>query len=483
MTNLSGANLNNGAAVGPQGEGRDSPSTFPKYPAYKDSGVEWLGVVPENWKVSGIKFFTDLITGITPPSDDLDNYAEEGWPWVRPEDLNDSAKPVLASKFLTDQGWRFCRKVKRGSTLICCIGTIGKIGFVDSDVCTNQQITAVVPRGNGKFFFYAMQALKPAFDVSATGNVLRILNSERLGNVTMAVPDHGEAESIARFLDHETARIDALIEEQQRLIELLKEKRQAVISHAVTKGLDPTVPMKDSGVEWLGEVPAHWVLKRIKHVTLSFDQGWSPQCENQPVEDDMQPGVLKTGCVNGGIFRSDENKRLPDDLELVSSLTVHAGDLLVSRANTRELVGSAAVPTVSYPNLMISDKIFRVRVMKKEANSRFLAFYLGSPFARREIELSATGASSSMLNISQSAIADMLFPCPPVLDQERIVRHIVEETYRLLALAEQALRLKELLQERRSALISAAVTGKIDVRGWQPPASTQAPEPAVAEAV
>ena len=188
------------------------------------------------------------------------------------------------------------------------------------------------------------------------------------------------------------------------------------------------------------------------------------------MDDDKQPGVLKTGCVNGGVFKHNENKKLPDDLELISSLTVRAGDLLVSRANTRELVGSAAVPSISYPNLMIPDKIFRIRVKEKKASSRFIAFYLGSPFVRREIELSATGASSSMLNISQSAIADMLFPCPPVLEQDKIVGHIVEETYRLLALAEDALRLKKLLQERRSALISAAVTGKIDVRNWQPPA-------------
>lgn len=368
MTNLSGTNLNNGAAVGPQGEGRDSPSTFPKYPAYKDSGVEWLGAVPEGWKVSGIKFFADLITGITPPSDDLDNYAEEGWPWVRPEDLNDSGKPVLASKFLTDQGWRFCRKVKRGSTLICCIGTIGKIGFVDSDVCTNQQITAVVPRGNGRFFFYAMQALKPAFDVSATGNVLRILNSERLGNVTMAVPDHSEAESIALFLDHETARIDALIEEQQRLIELLKEKRQAVISHAVTKGLDPTVPMKDSGVEWLGEVPAHWDVVAIKWLSPVL-RGASPRPIDDPkyFDDSGEYAWVRIADVSASDGTLRETTQTLSALGASLSVKMEPGEMFLSIAGT---VGKPCITQIKacihdgfvyFPSLSIDNKfLYRI---------------------------------------------------------------------------------------------------------------------------
>lgn len=467
MTNLSGTNLNNGAAVGPQGEGRDSPSTFPKYPDYKESGADWCGVVPAEWQVLKLKRVARLQSGEFITSEAIEEEAQY---------------PVYGGNGL--RGYTTAHTHEGEYALVGRQGALcGNINYACGKFWASEHAVVVYPE-RGAVTRWLGELLRSMnlgqYSVSAAQPGLSV---ERIADLFIPVPSPIEQTQIARFLDHETARIDALIEEQQRLIELLKEKRQAVISHAVTKGLDPTVPMKDSGVEWLGEVPAHWVLKRIKHVTLSFDQGWSPQCENQPVEDDMQPGVLKTGCVNGGIFRSDENKRLPDDLELVSSLTVHAGDLLVSRANTRELVGSAAVPTVSYPNLMISDKIFRVRVMKKEANSRFLAFYLGSPFARREIELSATGASSSMLNISQSAIADMLFPCPPVLDQERIVRHIVEETYRLLALAEQALRLKELLQERRSALISAAVTGKIDVRGWQPPVSTQAPKFEVAEAV
>lgn len=443
--------------------------TFPKYPEYKDSGVEWLGEVPAHWKVSRLKFFGELITGITPPSEDLSNYTEAGWPWIRPDDLDDQAKSVKASKFLTDQGWSYCRPVSPGSTLVCCIGSIGKLGYIEELACTNQQITAVQPSYDARYLFYLVYASKPELDLRATGNVLRILNAERLGDVPIVMPPAYESAHIAIFLDYETARIDALVEEQQRLIELLKEKRQAVISHAVTKGLDPDVPMKDSGVEWLGEVPEHWEVKRVKHVVRTFEQGWSPQCENVPVQTADEWGVLKVGCVNNGVFRSSENKKLPQELQPNPALAVRAGDILISRANTRELVGSCAVPTVDVPNLMISDKLFRLRLKKNSAHPRFIAFFMGTAEARNLIELEATGASSSMLNIGQRTILEMEFPCPPLDEQTKIQEQVINQTWQLLDLAGQAIELKNRLEERRSALISAAVTGKIDVRGWQPP--------------
>lgn len=471
MTNLSGTNLNNGAAVGPQGEGRDSPSTFPKYPAYKDSGVEWLGAVPEGWKVSGIKFFADLITGITPPSDDLDNYAEEGWPWVRPEDLNDSGKPVLASKFLTDQGWRFCRKVKRGSTLICCIGTIGKIGFVDSDVCTNQQITAVVPRGNGRFFFYAMQALKPAFDVSATGNVLRILNSERLGNVTMAVPDHSEAESIALFLDHETARIDALIEEQQRLIELLKEKRQAVISHAVTKGLDPTVPMKDSGVEWLGEVPAHWDVVAIKWLSPVL-RGASPRPIDDPkyFDDSGEYAWVRIADVSASDGTLRETTQTLSALGASLSVKMEPGEMFLS------IAGTVGKPCITQIKACIHDGFVYFPSLSIDNKFLYRIFEVGTCYG-------GLGKMGTQLNLNTETVGGIQIGVPPDSEIAQILEFIDRQSSVFDSLVGEAAKGVELLQERRSALISAAVTGKIDVRGWEPPASIQAPAPAVAEAV
>lgn len=476
MKNLSGANLNSGTAVGPQGEGRVSPSSFSSYPAYKDSGVEWLGDVPEGWSVASLRFFADLITGITPPSDDLSNYAEEGWSWVRPEDLDDSGKPVLASKFLTNQGWAFCRKVKGHSTLICCIGTIGKLGFTEADACTNQQITAVVPRQGGKFYFYAMHALKPAFDAYATGNVLRILNSERLGSVEVAVPSTSEAESIVRFLDHETARIDALIEEQQRLIELLKEKRQAVISHAVTQGLDPTVPMKDSGVKWLGEVPAHWVVIKLGLITSERCDGPFGSALKSEHYTDWGVRVVRLQNIKSGWFSNADSAFIDNEyfLSNINKSHVLPGDVLIAGlGDDKNPVGRACVAPENLGCAMVKADCFRFRLLPQAALSEFVALQLTSG-AVADAGILSTGSTRSRIPLS--TMSTRIVALPTITEQKAVIQFVQEVNQQLDSLFSEAKLGIELLQERSSALISAAVTGKIDVRGWQPPVRAQTPE-------
>ena len=163
-----------------------------------------------------------------------------------------------------------------------------------------------------------------------------------------------------KFLARETAKIDSLVEEQQRLIELLKEKRQAVISHAVTKGLNPNAPMKSSGVEWLGEVPAHWAVTSVRRVVRRIEQGWSPECLGRPATMD-EWGVVKSGCVNRGVFVEQENKALPETLAPIPEYEIRVGDVLMSRASgSPELVGSTAYIFSTRPRLMLSDKIFRI---------------------------------------------------------------------------------------------------------------------------
>ena len=287
--------------------------------------------------------------------------------------------------------------------------------------------------------------------------------------LSVTLPPATEQTAIAAFLDHETAKIDALIAEQDKLLALLAEKRQATISHAVMKGLAPDVPMKDSEVEWLGEMPSHWELTRIGNVVSTIEQGWSPQCENFPVEEPDEWGVLKVGCVNGGVFRPSENKKLPPELAPLPAYALKQGDLLVSRANTRELVGSAAVVPTDFNNLLLCDKLYRLRLAPSKCVVAFAAAYLCTRAARSQIELDATGASSSMLNISQSAVLDLLMPLPGIDEQNAIAEFLSAETARLDALTAEATRAIALLKERRSALISAAVTGKIDVRDLASP--------------
>jgi len=419
--------------------------SFPRYPEYKASGVEWLGDVPGHWQVVQFKQFVDIQNG----SDHKHVEQDEGYPV-----LGSGGIFTYASDFLYDGE----------SVLLGRKGTINKPLHVTGRFWTVDTMywSKISPGASGRFAYYS--ALTIPFDYYSTNTALPSMTKGALNSHLVARPPLPEQTQIAAFLDRETAKIDELVAEQQRLMVLLKEKRQAVISHAVTQGLNPAAPMKPSGIEWLGDVPAHWEVQKFKYLTRSIEQGWSPQCEGYPAETEAEWGVLKVGCVNGGIFRPSENKVLPAELEPIPALGIVRGDLLVSRANTRELVGSAAVAEQNYPRLMLCDKLYRLRFNSDRCSPVFACHYLGSTAVRGQIELGATGASASMVNIPQSAILELTIAVPPFKEQCEIVTALDSELAKLDTLTTEAQRAIDLLQERRTALISAAVTGQIDVR-------------------
>lgn len=431
--------------------------SFPRYPKYKDSGVEWLGEVPEHWAVKRLKHCARLVTakaeeranpvaleniegwtGRLLPSEG--DYQGEGTAFATGDILFGKLRPYLAKVHLATQPGE----------------AVGDFHVLRPD-----------EGFDGHFAQYHMLTREfiDIVDGSTYGSKMPRASWEFVGGMPMAVPPPVEQPAIAAFLDRETAKIDALIAQQQRLIALLQEKRQAVICHAVTKGLNPDAPMKDSGIEWLGEVPEHWDVLPVKYLVASIEQGWSPQCDGFPVQDESEWGVLKVGCVNGGVFNPQENKSLPPELSPIPKLGIASGDLLVSRANTRELVGSAAVADRDYPRLLLCDKVYRLRLDAHRCSPTFLSLFLASRAAREPIELGATGASASMVNIGQSVILNLITGVPPVAEQCAVVQHVADMLTRLNSLETEAHHAVTLLQERRSALISAAVTGQIDVRG------------------
>ncbi len=444
--------------------------SFPPYPAYKDSGVEWLGEVPEHWGRYPLKRLGSIRYGIGEPP----KYQKNGTPLIRATNINFGKIYPKDFVFVDPEDIPAQRIVwlEEGDIIVVRSGAYtGDSGIITQEYAGSIAGFDMVLRLTACLATFCQYALLSntlkdfQIDLKKTRAAQPHLNAEELGECIIILPPLPEQHSIAAFLDRETAKIDALVAEQETLIALLAEKRQATISHAVTKGLDPTVPMKDSGIEWLGAVPEHWEISRIKHTIASIEQGWSPQCEGYPTENPEEWGVLKVGCVNGGIFNPRENKVLPAELEPIPVLTIKSGDVLISRANTQELVGSAATAIEDYPRLMLCDKLYRLRLNPKLSAPKFLVQFLGAPQARGQIELAATGASSSMLNIGQSTILEMTTPLPPLTEQHAIVAHLDRETARLDALTAEARRAIALLKERRSALISAAVTGKIDVRG------------------
>jgi len=211
-------------------------------------------------------------------------------------------------------------------------------------------------------------------------------------------------------------------------------------------------------------VPAHWNLRRLRFSLRSIEQGWSPQCEARQIEDDNEWGVLKVGCVNGNSFDDSEHKTLPANLDPVPQYEIKVGDVLMSRANTRELLGSAAYVHAVRPHLLLCDKLYRIRPNSEDVDARYLVLAFRSHMCRFQFERAADGASGSMKNIGQETIKNTWIPFPPIAEQRAIVVKLSQSTERLDVLVSNITRSISMLREYRSALISSAVTGKLDVR-------------------
>ncbi|GAA0683292.1 hypothetical protein GCM10009104_05490 [Marinobacterium maritimum] len=463
---------------------------YQAYPEYADSGISSFNAIPIHWSTQRVNYLFTFGRGLNITKANLEDtgvacvsYGEVHSKYAFEVDPNRHVLKCVSSNYLSDSSRSLLSP--------------GDFVFADTseDIDGAGNFTQFV--GEGQLFAgYHTVILRPkgqhyprylayAFDTPESRNQIRLavkgvkvfsITQEILKNVFLVLPTHIEQRTIAAFLDHETARIDRLIEKQQRLIELLKEKRQAVISHAVTKGLDPNVPMKDSGVEWLGQVPEHWQVLPIQRVLAKIEQGASPVAQNRSPETG-EYGVLKISSVKKGRFIEVESKTLDSFADYEPRFKVKLGDLLVTRANTPSLVADSCIVEQEPRNpTMMCDLVYRLITTNMVENS-YVCFWLLSNYGRMQIEVDARGSSMTMAKVSQGHIKSWLITIPPLREQSQIVSYIRKSQDRLTHLIERAELAIKLIQERRTALISAAVTGKIDVRNWQPSTSTQAAEP------
>ena len=435
-------------------------SHYEPYSAYKNSGVEWMGKVPEHWPVKSLKTIATLSTGATPPTDNPLNYSDdEVYPWFRPEDLDESGAPSKASKYLSEIGWGLSRRVKAGASLICCIGTIGKVGYLNKAASTNQQITAVKFDSTDRYFFYAIVAARQVLDACAVGNVIRILNSDRLGAVFLPYPSVAERLIIAAHLDRETARIDALVEKKTRFIKLLKEKRQALITHAVTKGLDANVKMKDSGVEWLGNVPEHWEVKRLKFIA-DVQTGVAKGKDNTG-QLTIEVPYLRVANVQDGYLSLEDVATIkipPGDLK---RYRLQSGDVLMNEGGDFDKLGRGHVWQGEIDPCIHQNHVFAVR--PREVDSWWLNTFTGSTPAQFYFMVRSK-QSTNLASISSSNVMELPVPVPPSQERVAILTCLDRETKRIDTLIQKTDISITLLKERRSALITAAVTGQIDLQ-------------------
>lgn len=412
--------------------------SFPRYDHYKDSGVEWLGEVPVEWDFVPLKRLVSIQNG----SDHKHIEQEEGVPVI-----GSGGVFAYASDFIYDGE----------SVLLGRKGTIDKPLYVLGKFWTVDTMywTKIKPGVCGRFVYYA--ALTIPFNYYSTNTALPSMTKGALDAHVITRPPLPEQHAIAAFLDRETAKIDALIAEQQRLVALLAEKRQAVISHAVTKGLNPDAPMKDSGIEWLGEVPVGWEVKPISFVSKYLSYGFT----NPMTTTDEGPYMLTANDIGDGVLKYETARRTSHDQflnDLSDKSRPKKDDILITKDGT---LGRVALHDGQVA--CINQSVALLRVNAEIVSAKFLSTCLRGGIYQDRMIYEAGGTTIKHIYISR--LAKMPVAIPPKEEQAEINVFLDTETDKLDALTTEAQRAIALLQERRTALISAAVTGKIDVRG------------------
>ncbi len=443
--------------------------SFPRYERYKESGVEWLGEVPEGWEVKRLRFVTQLNPSKSEIAK-LDRDTEVSF--LPMEAVGDDGSLILEkTRTLCDveNGYTYFRE---GDVTVAKItpcfengkgavmrGLLSGIGFGTTEliVARPQENETTGDYLHLLFTSTPFRKLGEASMYGAGGQ--KRMPDEFIRNFKIAFPPLPEQQTIAAFLDRETGKIEELVTEQERLIGLLKEKRQAVISHAVTKGLNPDAPMKDSGIEWLGEVPEGWEVTRLKFVATV--QTGLAKGKVYTGKTTIEVPFLRVANVQDGYFDLEEMAMIEIPTEDLERYSLKAGDVLMNEGGDFDKLGRGHVWQGEIETCIHQNHVFAVR--PTIISPEWLNTITGSDYAQFHF-MTRSKQSTNLASISSTNVMDLPVVLPPTVEQSAIVAFLDSETAKIDTLVGEAQQAISLLKERRSALISAAVTGKIDVR-------------------
>lgn len=442
---------------------------YKAYPAYKDSGVEWIGLVPEHWKIAQIK----RISALNPKKSTLSEEKDSLCTFLPMEKLRtntvtlDETRPIHevygGYSYFCDHDILIAKVTPcfENGNIAVANGLVNGIGFGSTEI----NILRVNGKGHNRFLYYRLQEEQfrtiAKSEMRGTGGLKRV-PTELFESFTIGLPDTDEQAAIAATLDRETARIDALIQKKTRFIELLKEKRQALITHAVTKGLNPNVKMKDSGVEWIGDIPEHWEIKRLRHVAIFNNSN----VDKKSYDDQTEVLLCNYTDVYYNEFISpnqDFMKATASNFE-INKFQLMNGDVIITKdSEDPKDIGIPALVKQDMPGVICGYHLTVIR-----ANE-----YSLSGFIHRSIQAHSTKAhffvespGITRFGLDQDAIGDIPICLPPEEDEWlMIVDYINRLTKTIDTLISKTQKSINLLKEHRSAFITAAVTGQIDLRG------------------
>lgn len=442
---------------------------FQSYSEFKESNVEWVGEVPRHWSVKPL-FGVTLTESIKNEDGEEKNVLSLSYGNIIRRDVEKNFG-LLPESFNTYQLVNPGELILRLTDLqndkrSLRVGHAKEKGIITSAYL---KLTAKSNQLNDRYLYRLLHSYDTTKVFYGMGGGLRqSMKFEEMRRLPILVPSLEEQEIIANFLDHETAKIDTLIEKQQQLIKLLKEKRQAVISHAVTKGLpSPTgrnVPMRDSGVEWLGEVPDHWVVAQLKFNTLEMQTGpFGSQLHAEDYVIDGVPLINPAHMIAGELVPDSKVTVDAKTQERLSRHKLSEGEIIFAR---RGELGRCAIVTKKQEGWLCG-----TGSLKAKLNNRLLPEYAYLLITSDGVvsELSLESKGSTMDNLNTETLGRVRLPVPPISEQNEILKYVEDISGKYKSLICNADTAIDLMQERRTALISAAVTGKIDVRNWVSP--------------
>lgn len=436
-----------------------------KYIKYKDSNLKWIGEVPHHWKVGAVKHCFKFKVGFTPPTSNDEFYdPENGFDWVTISDMD--------RKYVYDSRNKISKKaidvyskeiVPAGSLLYSFKLSVGKVAFAGKDIFTNEAIFSILPDDNLELSYY-YYCLPSILIYNANENIYgaKIFNQEVIKNSRLPIPPKAEQIKIAQYLDHQTAIIDQLILQKEKLIELLKEKRQAVINEAVTKGLNPDAIMKDSGIEWLGAIPQTWNLVQIRHLNTKVGSGVTPKGGAKVYTEE---GIIfiRSQNVHFDGLRLDDVVRIDlDTHEKMSGSKVQFKDVLLNI--TGASIGRCCVVDI-HEEMNVNQHVCIIRPTQRVL-PEYLNLVLRSNIGQVQIKLGTTGGNREGLTFE--AIKEFTIPLPELNEQQEILDKVQSSLKRYYELENLNSIQIDKLKEYRQSIIAEAVTGKIDVRDWQP---------------
>lgn len=423
-----------------------------QYDSYKDSGVEWIGKIPSHWEVVKLKYDFNIYAGATPKTE-VNKYWDGDITWVTPADYKTEDKFILSGqRTLTKEGYDSCNTqiVPKGSLIFSKRAPIGTVAISGVELCTNQGCLSCVPRNsNVLYFYYLTSVLTEVFDLFGSGATFKEISADTFANLRLPYPSLEEQDAIASYLDEKCGKIDKAIATQEKRVELLKELRQNIITQAVTRGINPDVPLKDSGVEWIGEVPDHWDVIMLKRCAI-IKTGSTPPTKEEKYYDSEDINWFTPGDIGNDSIIEAEKK--------ISELARKDGTCRIFPAKSVYFVGiGATIGKVSYCDCEASaNQQINAIIPNCRAHYKYITYCLKSQ--KEEIYLTANTVTLPIIN--QERTGSLRIPVPPLSEQQEIVSYIESQTARLDASIEKAEHQIELLQELKQSIITEVVTGK-----------------------